>query len=327
MTRDVVADLTNAGLKRVAAGASLAEYTSWRIGGPADFFGVADTVEALAAGIAVARRHDMPWIVLGGGSNVLVADDGVEGLVILNRLRGLRIDGSTWDAPEVVADAGVFFARVALFTAKQGYTGLEWGVAIPGTVGAGVVNNAGAHHGDVERTLVAADAIDANGNLTQLRPDDLRYRYRGSALKTPIVRSTELVVTRARFRITSGERTRALRTIDELIRQRSETQPISQPSGGSTFKNPPDGHAGALIEEAGLKGHRVGGAEVSRRHANFIVNAGGARASDVAGLINYTRAVVQQQFGVRLETEIQFVGRWPDHAIGAVARIAEGRSL
>jgi UDP-N-acetylmuramate dehydrogenase len=316
MHEELLAELRAAGLKRVRANEPMARHTSWRVGGPADYFVIAESREALRSAISIARHHDIPWLVLGGGSNILVADAGIEGLVILNRLKGMMIEDNPDSAPVLQADAGVFFARAALFTAKRGYSGLEWGIAIPGTVGAGVVNNAGAHQGDVARTLIAAEAIDADSNTIMLTPTDLGYRYRESILKVAIIHprttSHHLVVTRCWFRIMHSSPEVALGRINELIRLRSETQPITQPSAGSTFKNPPEGPAGAYIERAGLKGLRIGGAEFSTRHANFIVNLGHASAADIAQLIRRAQEEVFRQFGVHLEPEIQFVGRWPE---------------
>src|SRR5579875_2126885 len=160
-------------------------HTSWRIGGRADFHATAETEDELIAAIEVAGRHNLPWVVLGGGNNVLVADDGIEGIVILNRLRGIAINDG-----KLECGAGVFFARAAQYSARNGYSGMEWGVSIPGTVGAGVVNNAGAHWSDVSRTLIDATVISAGGRAEILAPLDLAYRYRQSALKATGIRQT-----------------------------------------------------------------------------------------------------------------------------------------
>lgn len=315
MRRDeIVADLQAAGLQRVRADEPLSRHTSWRIGGPADYLGVAKTHEALTGAIQAAQKHEIPWLVLGGGSNVLASDRGVDGVVIVNRIKGMKIE-KRHGLFEVEAGSGNFFAQLALFTARQGYSGLEWGVAIPGTIGAGIVNNAGAHHGDVEKTLLRVEGSDPDGSTKVVQPEVLGFRYRDSSLKggdsgLPVT-ATRTIITRAWFRIEPDHDNRALALVEELMRQRNETQPISEPSAGSTFKNPTGSSAGALIERVGLKGVRIGGAEFSKKHGNFIVNLGGASASDIVQLVHLARVRVMNECGVYLEPEVQVIGRWP----------------
>jgi len=307
-------ELARAGLTRIRVDEPMSRHTSWRIGGPADIFAVAESPDALRAAILVARDHGVPCLVLGGGSNVLASDQGIEGLVILNRIHHLRLQragGST----HIDAGSGVFFARLAIFSVRHGLAGLEWGIAIPGTIGAGVVNNAGAHNGDVQRTLVRAEAVDSSGRVLELEPKQLQFNYRQSQLKrtdgSPIC-STETVITRCWFTAQPDRAGRAAGLIEELMARRRATQPISEPSAGSTFKNPESGSAGAFIERAGLKGIEAGGAQFSTKHANFIVNNGGATAADVVRLIHLARNRVRESFGVELEPEVQVVGRWSE---------------
>jgi UDP-N-acetylmuramate dehydrogenase len=276
-----------------------------------------EDVEQLQGAVAAARAHGLPWVVLGGGNNVLVSDAGVEGLVILNRLRGAAIEVRDGEA-ELACGAGVFFARAAQFTARRGFTGLEWGIAIPGTVGGGVVNNAGAHWSDVSRALVSAHVMDHEGGGERLSPESLAYRYRQSALKSSHLTQTRVVVIGCRFRLRPDDPQAALARVEELRQHRLRTQPVKEASAGSTFTNPPEHHAGALIDRAGLKGARVGGAQVSTLHANFILNTGGARAADVVTLIRRAQEEVLRRFGVRLEPEVQFVGRWPREVLQAM---------
>src|SRR5947209_9080988 len=193
--------LTGAGVKRALASGPMRRHTSWRIGGPADYLCVAEDVSQLRAAVSVALSHGLPWLVLGGGNNVLVSDRGIAGLVILNRLRGIAVEGDDSEGFRVACGAGVFFARAAQYTAKRGYTGMEWGIAIPGTVGGGVVNNAGAHSSDVAGALLSADVMNAAGESERLTPQALQYRYRHSALKTPHTEQSHLVVTSCRLRI------------------------------------------------------------------------------------------------------------------------------
>ncbi|HZU12557.1 MAG TPA: UDP-N-acetylmuramate dehydrogenase [Chloroflexota bacterium] len=312
---EVTEELRAAGLRRVAEAEPMSRHTSWRIGGPADYFAVAETEQELLAAARIAREHRLPWLVLGGGNNVLVADAGIEGLVILNRLRHISVEP---DVPQLVCGAGVFFARAAQFSARAGYTGMEWGIAIPGTVGGGVVNNAGAHWSDVGRSLLSADIVDADGKLGRVAPEDLAYRYRQSTLKTPHTAQTHLMVTSARFRIEPDEAAAALARVEDLRRHRLATQPVKEASAGSTFKNPPGDHAGALIDRVGLKGTRLGGACISPLHANFILNEGTATAADVYALIKLARERVAAVTGVTLEPEVQFVGRWTREDLAAV---------
>jgi UDP-N-acetylmuramate dehydrogenase len=314
----VLTALQAAGIKRAEKNASMARQTSWRIGGPADYLCVVDDERQLEAAIGIADDAGLPWLVLGGGNNVLVADAGIAGLVILNRLRGIKIE----DGPRVACGAGVFFARAAQFTAMRGYTGMEWGIAIPGTVGGGVVNNAGAHGSDISRSLVSADVIDPAGRRERLTPVDLAYRYRQSALKTPHTQQSRLVVTSCRFRLEPAGAAQATARVEELLHHRLRTQPVKEASAGSTFKNPEGQHAGALIDRAGLKGHRVGGARISPLHANFILNLGSATASDVVALIRLAQSRVWSEFGVRLEPEVQFVGRWPEEMLRSLLEAA-----
>jgi UDP-N-acetylmuramate dehydrogenase len=306
------AALLTAGLSRIARNEPLSKYTSWRVGGPADYFGVAEDIDALRNSIAVANEAAIPWIVLGGGSNVLVSDAGVEGLVIMNRIKTARmVEGGETGVFE--GGSGLFFARAAQFTARLGFTGLEWGVAIPGTLGAGVVNNAGAHGGTVADTLIKAEALDRRGALTRIYPSDMAYTYRESKIKRSgglVITASEQAVTRCWFRVSPCPVEQSMATIGELMGRRQETQPIAEPSGGSTFKNPDGAAAGSLIETAGLKGRREGGAELSPKHANFVVNSGAATASDVIELMVLAQRAVERRHGLRLEPEIQLLGRW-----------------
>lgn len=303
--------LRGAGIRRVMTREPMSRHTSWRIGGPADYLCSAETADQLRGAVALAQARDLPWLVIGGGNNILVADDGIEGLVILNRLRGLSIEPMDAEAAQLTCGAGVFFARAALYSAQHGYTGMEWGIAIPGTIGGGIVNNAGAHAADVGRTVISASVVDADGRQETLTVADLTYRYRYSALKTGHTRQTRLVVIDARFRLERGDREQALARIEELRLQRLRTQPVKEASAGSTFKNPPAGHAGALIDDAGLKGTRIGGAQISPLHANFILNVDNASAADVTALVLLAQERVLARTGIELEPEIQYVGRWP----------------
>jgi UDP-N-acetylmuramate dehydrogenase len=301
--------LREIGLKRATSGEVMSRHTSWRIGGPADYFCVVEEEWQLEQIVELARERRLPWLVLGGGNNVLVADQGIEGLVILNRLRGIEI-GHDEAGPLARCGAGIFFARAAQFTARKGYAGMEWGIAIPGTVGGGVVTNAGAHWSDVSRSLIFATTLDSAGRRDTLSPDDLAYRYRQSALKSSLINTTNIVVTGCSFRLVADSPAAAQARVEELRQHRIRTQPVKESSAGSTFKNPPGEHAGSLIDRAGLKGHRIGGAQIAPLHANFILNVHAATACDVLALIRLAQSRVREQFGIVLEPEVQLVGRW-----------------
>ncbi len=314
---DLIETLHAAGIRRALAAEPMARHTSWRIGGPADYLCVVEDETQLLAAIDAARTHGLPWLVLGGGNNILVSDEGIEGLVILNRLRGIRVHVQD-ELTVLECAAGVFFARAAQFSAQRGYTGMEWGIAVPGTVGGGVVNNAGAHSSDVGRSLLSASILQPDGATEVVPADKLAYRYRQSALKTPYTTRSRAVVTACTFQLKPDSRDAALGRLEELRQHRLRTQPVKEASAGSTFKNPLGGHAGALVDEAGLKGYRVGDAQISPLHANFILNQGGATAAEVLALIRLARNTVFIERGVVLEPEVQFVGRWSAEALGSV---------
>jgi len=321
-TRDLILEEIHAtGVKRAGAQQVMSRYTSWRVGGPADYLCTVEEPEHLVACIQVARKHNLPWLVLGGGNNILVSDQGITGLVMLNRLRGLQIEQGT-GSPIVSCGAGVFFAKAAHYTASRGFSGMEWGIAIPGTVGAGVVNNAGAHESEVSRSVVSAEVVDSMGTLHTVLPAHLEYHYRHSALKTPHTTQTSLAITLCRFRLEPADPVAALGRIDALRQHRLRTQPVKEASAGSTFTNPPDNFAGALIEQVGLKGYRLGGAQISPLHANFILNVDRATADDIVSLIRLARSRVWAGCGIDLMPEVQFVGRWRRDVLCAVLGVA-----
>ncbi len=315
---------------------ALAGLTTMKVGGFADYFATATTVHDLMATVRWARRVDLPYFVLGGGSNVLISDAGVRGLVIHNRCRTVRIETGRVDEapccdsevrhqvdtrPYLFAESGVALAGLARRSVREGLTGLEWAVSVPGTVGGATVGNAGAHGGAVHDNLANALLLDGSGDLQQWTLADFRYRYRRSALKEsrfehPLRAGFGPVVLSANFRLARGNRDEIEARADQFLQHRRRTQP-AEPSLGSTFENPPGDFAGRLIEAAELKGARVGGASISERHANFIVNVGAKRgdispatAGDVMALIEQVQSTVQREFGVSLMPEVQRVGEW-----------------
>lgn len=296
----------------------LASHTTLRVGGPADLFVAVSTVEDLMAVLAQARQFAVSALVLGGGSNLLVSDRGVRGLVIANNCRAVR----RRQGNVLWAEAGAHLAGVARQAMRWGLAGLEWGVSVPGTVGGAVVGNAGAHGGCIADSLLRATLLNPDGSLTEWPAARFAYGYRSSALKSLLRSSaaqtppanggrigTVPVVLAAAFQLQAGIAEQMEARAAGFLAHRRSTQPV-EASAGSTFQNPPGDYAGRIIEALGLKGHTVGGAAFSTVHANFVVNQGGASAADIATLINLARQMAWQQLGVELTPEILFVGDW-----------------
>lgn len=288
---------------RLLADEPLGRHTAVRLGGPADWLYLArESADELAAVVSAAWAAGYPVRVLGGGANVLVSDAGVRGLVVLNHVSAVEFGDD-----RVTVSAGHGLTTLARKCAARGLSGLEWAASVPGTVGGAVVNNAGAHGGDMAGTLDTADVIDAAGGRQTLAAADFAYGYRTSALKARADR--RFLVLGAVLRLTPGDPAAINARIDEFMAYRKRTQPPGA-SLGSIFKNPPGDYAGRLIEACGLKGFTVGGAQVSPVHANFFVNRSGATASDYAALIAHVQDTVLAATGVRLEPEIERVGAW-----------------
>ncbi|MEK6720285.1 MAG: UDP-N-acetylmuramate dehydrogenase [Chloroflexota bacterium] len=296
----------------------LARFTTMRVGGPADLFLTVHNGFELRAIVRFARARGLPHVLLGRGSDVVISDRGIRGLVIQVRAEGSRLEGDRYHA-----EAGVPMARAATETQQAGLSGLEFGLAIPGTVGGAVWANAGAHDSEMRTVVESADAILADGREVRLPLDELGFAYRDSRFKhVPPDAPPDLaaigpaeVVIGARFRLTPAEPDEIKARLDAIRRWRQAHQPLGIPSAGSVFRNPPGDSAGRLIDAAGLKGTRMGGASVSEKHANFIVNDQRGPAADVRRLAEHVRAVVEHQHGVRLEFEVEFVGDWTDWEI------------
>ena len=285
----------------------LGRFTTMRVGGPADLFATAHNAFELRALVRFARSRGLPHLVLGRGSDIVIADAGVRGLVIQNRAEGSRVEGGRY-----TAESGVAMARAATETQKAGLTGLEFGLAIPGTVGGAVWANAGAHESDVATVLEAARVLDAGGSEVVLTGDDLAFGYRDSRFKHPTQGALPEIVLEATFRLDAADAATIKARLDEIRRWRQAHQPLGIPSAGSVFRNPDGTSAGKLIDEAGLKGLRIGGATVSAKHANFIVNDQKGSAADVRRLAERVRADIRERQGVELQFEIEFVGDWSD---------------
>jgi UDP-N-acetylmuramate dehydrogenase len=298
----------------------LARFTTMRVGGPADLHCVAHNGFELRALVRFARSRAIPFTVLGRGSNVVIADAGVRGLVIHDRAEASRVDGQRY-----VADAGLPMARAATETQGAGLSGLEFGLAIPGTVGGAVWANAGAHDADVAGVLESATILRADGTEGTVPAAELGLGYRDSRLKQALdadgltpASPPELVLA-ATFRLTPAEPETIRARLDEIRAWRRTHQPLGIPSAGSVFRNPTGDSAGRLVDAAGLKGFRIGGATVSEKHANFIVNDRHGTAADVRAVAEHARAEVERQFGSRLEFEIVFLGDWHDWRTASAA--------
>jgi UDP-N-acetylmuramate dehydrogenase len=283
----------------------LARFTTMRVGGPADLFATAHNAFELRALVRFARGRDLPHLVLGRGSDLVIADAGVRGLAIQVRAEGSRVEGTRY-----TAEAGVQMARAATETQGAGLTGLEFGLAIPGTVGGAVWANAGAHEADVAGILESVRLLAADGSESVVAASELGFGYRDSRLKHPAPDAPRELVVEAAFRLAPADPATIKGRLDEIRRWRQAHQPIGLPSAGSVFRNPPGDSAGRLIEAAGLKGLRVGGAVVSDKHANFIVNDQKGSAADVRTLAERVQAEVAARVGVELQFEIEFVGDW-----------------
>jgi UDP-N-acetylmuramate dehydrogenase len=286
--------------------APLARLTTMRVGGPADLLATAHNTFELRALVRFARSRELPLTLLGRGSNTVISDRGVRGLVVHVRAEGSKVDGQAY-----VTEAGVPMARAATETQRAGLTGLEFGLAIPGTAGGAVWANAGAHGADVRSILESADVLLADGSEARVPADQLGLGYRESRFKHPGEAGPAEVVLGARFRLEHASADEIKARLDDIRHWRQAHQPLGLPSAGSSFRNPTeDQSAGELIDRAGLKGAQEGGATVSEKHANFVVNDRRGTASDVRRLMDRVRATVLKSSGVELVPEVVFVGDW-----------------
>ena len=285
---------------------ALAPLTTLRVGGPTDRFAAPETVDELVDLLRLAADAETPTFLLGKGSDLVVADAGIRGLVIRVRADTIHLDGTT-----VRAEAGASMTALAKRCARQGLAGFDWAISIPGTFGGAVWANAGAHDGEIAQVLGTVDVFDPrDATRRTLRAADCAFAYRDSRFK----HGPEVVLA-GTIELREGDSATVTALIDEHQARRRATQPLADQNAGSVFRNPQGDHAGRLVEAAGLKGHRIGTAQVSSLHANFIVTDRGiGRAADVRALGDHVRRVVAERFGVELQYEIEFVGDWPEAA-------------
>jgi UDP-N-acetylmuramate dehydrogenase len=290
---------------RLQENAPLSGYTSARIGGPCDALLFVRTAEELVTTVKQLWQMGVPFILLGGGTNVLVGDKGLRGVAIVNRARLVRFDVKT-DPPSVRAESGAMLNTIAQRAGRLGLSGLEWASTIPGTLGGAVYGNAGAFDGDIAGSLSSIEILHRSFGLETWPVEKMAYSYRNSLLKRE---AQPVLILASTLKLERGE----VSTIQAKMRSLSARRRGAQPPGasmGSTFKNPPGDFAGRLIDAAGLKGKRIGNAEISSIHANFFINLGQANANDMKALIELARRTVFEKFGLKLELEIEMVGEW-----------------
>ena len=282
-------------------GEPLCKHTTFKIGGPADWFALPDNVEKLSALLTYAGKRGIRTVVIGRGSNLLAPDEGFRGLVITTaNLNGCVLS----EANEIEAGAGILLSQLSAFAARQGLTGLEFAQGIPGSAGGAVVMNAGAYDGEIAFVLQSSSVLLPDGTVRLFSKQEHQLGYRSSYFKT----HPEAVVLSSRFTLQAGKREEIESKMADLARRRREKQPLEYPSAGSAYKRPQGHFAGALIEQCGLRGRQIGGARVSDKHAGFIVNVGGATARDVLRLMEEIEKTVAERTGVVLEREIRLLG-------------------
>lgn len=298
-----MAPINFAGLTGLKKNEILAGYTTFNIGGPADWFYEAKTEKDLLAAVVLARKNNLPWFILGGGSNLLVADEGFRGLVIAMRNTQCVIPASRQGGRDtkITADAGLPLAKIVDLATQNSLSGLEFAAGIPGTIGGAVRGNAGAWRQSVGEKVSAVKVADDNGQITWLDQKDCLFSYRESRFK-----KTGEIILAVELNLAKGNQTAIKNQVAENLAKR-RCQP-GQPSAGCIFKNSPPVSTGALIDQVGLKGRKIGGAQISPQHANFIVNLGKAKASDVIELIKVIKTEVKKKFGVAVKEEICLLG-------------------
>jgi len=291
------------GLPGVRQGEPLAARTSFGIGGPAEFFAELANPQTIEVALEGCRLRAIPYLLLGAGTNLLVADAGVEGLVIRVVNRDYEVEGT-----RVRAGAGLKMMRLARIVADAGLRGFEFAIGVPGTVGGALYQNAGCWGKELREVLIEARGFQPGADQRTWSLKDLQLGYRTSALRDGPLHGS--LVIDATLKLERGDGEEAKRLMAKLTNERNQTQPIKTKNCGSVFVNPPGDSAGRLVQAAGLKGTRQGAAVISQLHGNFIVNEGGATAADVAKLINHARAEVMRRFGIELVPEVELVGKW-----------------
>lgn len=275
-------------------------HTSFKTGGEADVYVKADSAENIIKAVDILKEENIDYIIIGNGSNLLVSDKGFKGVVIEI---GSLMNKITVDGRKIYAQAGALLSSLSAAAADNGLTGLEFASGIPGSVGGAVFMNAGAYDGEIKDVIIGADVINKNGEIIRLSKDELELSYRSS-----VIEKKGYIVIGAEFELKEGSKEAIKEKMADFAARRRDKQPLNYPSAGSTFKRPEGYFAGKLIEDSGLKGKTIGGAQVSEKHAGFIINTGNATSSDILELMDCCIETVYNKFGVRLEPEVRFIG-------------------
>lgn len=294
-------------LKEIADNVKLNEdmklHTTFRIGGPADYYVEPNTKEEVKQLLLLCRKEEMPYYIIGNGSNLLVGDKGFRGIIIQIGKHLSKI--SFKENGQVTAQTGVMLSKLAMEIAEHSYTGFEFAAGIPGTLGGAVTMNAGAYGGEIKDCIVSALVVNQKGEFITLSKEQLELSYRNS-----IIQKEQYIVLEATFQFEKADKTKVLETISDLNQRRRDKQPLNYPSAGSTFKRPEGYFAGKLIMDAGLKGYRVGGIMVSDKHCGFVVNVDNGTAKEALMLIEDVKRKVLEEFGVELEPEVRLIGEF-----------------
>ena len=278
---------------------NLSSYVNFRVGGPADILLIPKDKKQVIDSIEVCRKNNIPFYIIGNGSNLLVRDGGFRGVVIsMKSLKNITVSEDV-----IEADCGVMLKDVSNAALENSLTGFEFACGIPGTVGGDIFMNAGAYDGEISNVVESVELIDGNGNVVSMSKEELDFGYRSSA-----VMKNGYIVLSAKFKLEKGKVKTIKELVDDLTNKRESKQPLEYPSAGSTFKRPAGYFAGKLIQDAGLKGYSLGGAAVSEKHSGFVINKGNATAKDITDLIKHIQDEVKKQFGVDLHTEVRIIG-------------------
>ncbi|MBQ6820706.1 MAG: UDP-N-acetylmuramate dehydrogenase [Clostridium sp.] len=285
--------------ENVILNAEMKNYVHFRVGGPADILLIPENKEQVIKSIEICNKNNIPYFIVGNGSNLLVKDGGVKGVVIkLNEVNNINTTGEI-----IEAECGAMLKDISSEAVNNSLTGFEFACGIPGTVGGAVFMNAGAYDGEISNVIESAEVIDNNGKIVELSKEELELGYRSS-----IIMKRNYVVLSAKFRLQNGEVKKIKEMVEDLTCRRESKQPLEYPSAGSTFKRPVGYFAGKLIQDAGLKGHSIGGAAVSEKHSGFVINKNNATAKDILDLIIHIQDTVKEKFGVQLHPEVRIIG-------------------
>ncbi|OAS84563.1 MULTISPECIES: UDP-N-acetylmuramate dehydrogenase [Metabacillus] len=294
-------DLIEANIGKVLENEPLAKHTTMKIGGPAEIFIEPSNSEHLTKAFRIIKKHNVKWRAIGRGSNLLVADQGIEGVVIK---LGLGMDDFELNGDTLTVGGGYSIIKLATIISKKGLSGLEFSSGIPGSIGGAVYMNAGAHGADMSKILVKAHILFEDGTLEWLTNEEMKFSYRTSILQE----ERPGICIGAVLKLQKGEKENIVAVMQKNKDYRRDTQPWNYPCAGSIFRNPLPNYAGQLVEDAGLKGYQIGGAKISEMHGNFIVNAGGATAQDVLDLIDFVKKTIYEKYEVSMETEVEIIG-------------------